>query len=346
MPLDNRKLKILNAIVESYILTGEPVASKRLAQMLDVSVSPATVRNDMAVLFDMGLLEQPHTSAGRVPSHLGYRVYVDRLMRRKPLSVEEKRQIDALFNVRDPDPDKLLEDSAAALADLTGCAAFTLTTTPRHVRVQRVEVVPVNATVVVLLIWATNGVVKTQVCRLDFTINRDIVEFFTKFANDRFSGKTLREISYEYVGAVSISLGEYAKVFTPLLVSIYELCLKIYEGQFFIAGTTNLLAYQEFYGVAHDLLTLISRREEIGGLVASQTMPVQLHIGKENSHFELVNAAVLVEKFKIGPDDCGAIGVVGPVRIDYASLLPHVDYFAQTLGKLLTDTLEQNESPD
>ncbi|MFQ9871851.1 MAG: heat-inducible transcription repressor HrcA, partial [Oscillospiraceae bacterium] len=99
MPLDNRKLKILNAIVESYILTGEPVASKRLAQMLDVSVSPATVRNDMAVLFDMGLLEQPHTSAGRVPSHLGYRVYVDRLMRRKPLSVEEKRQIDALFNV-------------------------------------------------------------------------------------------------------------------------------------------------------------------------------------------------------------------------------------------------------
>ena len=116
MKLDIRKLKVLTAIVETYIETGEPVGSKTVARKLDFQVSSATIRNDMAALFDMGLLEQPHTSAGRVPSHLGYRIYVDQLMHCQPLSEEEQREIDALFNVRDPDPDRLLEDAAEALS--------------------------------------------------------------------------------------------------------------------------------------------------------------------------------------------------------------------------------------
>ena len=131
MKLDPRKLQILTAIVETYIDTGEPVGSKTLSAKLGFQVSPATIRNDMAALFDMGLLEQPHTSAGRVPSHLGYRIYVDQLMHCKPLSEEEKSEIDALFNVRDPDPDKLLEDAAAALADYTNCATISTTITPK-----------------------------------------------------------------------------------------------------------------------------------------------------------------------------------------------------------------------
>lgn len=339
---NSRKLKVLEAIVESYISTGEPVSSKKLAQMLDFSVSSATIRNDMAALFDMGLLEQPHTSAGRIPSHLGYRVYVDRLMKEKPLMPQDKCRIDALFNVRNPDPDKLLKDSAAALANLTGCATLSWTTTPCHVRVKGVELIPMNRTVVVLMISATNGVVKTQVCRLDFMINYDIIDFFRKFANDRFVGKTLEEISSKYVRAVSVSLGEYAKVFTPLLASIYELCSNIYDGQFFVDGETNLLAYREFSDVAHDLLTLIKRRDQIDEIIMNQRTPTALYIGRENGRFELADASVLISKFNIGADNCGAVGVIGPVRIDYSTLISHVDYFAETLGKLLSDTLEQN----
>ena len=114
-----------------------------------------------------------------------------------------------------------------------------------------------------------------------------------KFANDRFSGKTLEEISSEYVGAVSISLGEYAKVFTPLLVSIYELCRNIYDGQFFVEGQTNLLAYREFSGVAHDLLTLIRRRDKMDEIILNQKTPIALYIGRENSRFELADASVV-----------------------------------------------------
>ena len=109
MELDRRKMKILSAIVSEYIRTGEPVGSKRVAQLLDTQVSPATCRHEMSLLFDLGLLEQPHTSAGRIPSHLGFRVYLDKLLTCTPLTDVEKDEIDALFNIHNPDPDRLLE---------------------------------------------------------------------------------------------------------------------------------------------------------------------------------------------------------------------------------------------
>lgn len=243
--------------------------------------------------------------------------------------------------MRDPDPDKLLEDSAETLAKITNCATITWTGTPQHVAVKRIELVPVNRTVAVLLISATNGVVKTQVCRLDFVINPEILDFFTKFANDRFAGKTLKEITSEYVGAVSVSLGGYAKVFTSLLLAIYELCKNIYDGQFFVGGLTNLLAYREFSDVAHDLLNMIRRRNEIDEIIMNQAKQTALYIGRENSRSELADASVLIAKFNIGADNCGAVGVIGPVRLNYSKLISHVDYFAETLGKLLSDTFEQ-----
>ena len=130
MELDNRKQKILKAIIEEYTRTGEPVGSKRIAGLLDISVSPATIRNEMASLFEQGYLEQPHTSAGRVPSHLGYRYYLDNLMLPSPISPMEMAAIEAMFNVGDPDPDKLLSDAAQALADYTHCAAISSASMP------------------------------------------------------------------------------------------------------------------------------------------------------------------------------------------------------------------------
>lgn len=136
MELDERKRRVLSIIADLYTKTGEPVGSKVVSLYLDSAYSPATIRNDMAALFDLGLLEQPHTSAGRVPSHLGYRVFVDELMQVKPVSGKLRDSIEAMFNIRDPDPDKLLQDAAKALSEITGCAAFTSTHTPDTVTVQ------------------------------------------------------------------------------------------------------------------------------------------------------------------------------------------------------------------
>lgn len=343
MELDARKLNILAAIVENYIRTGEPIGSKTLAQMLEFQVSPATIRNEMSALFDLGLLEQPHTSAGRIPSHLGYRVYINQLMHCKPLTEDERDEIDALFNVRDPDPDRLLEDAANALAQYTNCATISTTMTPSHVTVRRIEVVPIDRRTVVILVVATNGVVKNKVSRVDYTLNREILEFFNKFANDRFAGRSMEEITTMYLSSVAVALGEYSRVFTPLLAGIYELCKSINDGQYFASGETNLLSYKEFGSVAHDLLTTLSSRDKIADILPFSKEGVSISIGKENPRSELTDSSVIVATYKIGQDSCGAIGVVGPVRLDYEKLIPHLEYFANTLGRLLSDTLEREQ---
>ena len=341
MKLDIRKLKILTAIVETYIDTGEPVSSKILAQQLGFSVSSATIRNDMAALFEMGLLEQPHTSAGRVPSHLGYRVYVDQLMHCKPLSEEERREIDALFNVRDPDPDKLLEDAAQALADYTNCATVSTTITPKTVLVKRVEIVPAGTRTVVVLVIATNGVIKNKVCRVDFRVTGESVEFLNQFANGRLVGRSVNDISQWYINSISVTLGDYSQLFIPVLATIYELCREINDGQFYTSGGANLLNYKELADIARDLLSAMANREQLLGVIGSKSDAVFITIGKENNQSELTDTSVVVTKYRIGEQNSGAIGVIGPVRMDYAKLIPHLEYFSQTLGKLLAETFEQ-----
>ena len=224
LELDSRKQKILKAIIEEYTRTGEPVGSKRISALLDIVASPATIRNDMAILFEMGLLEQPHTSAGRVPSHMGYRYYIDHLMQPSPISPNEIAAMQAMFNVWDPDPDKLLADAAQALADYTHCAAISSTSTPPQVCVRRIELIPAGERTVIIMVIASNGAVKSKVCRVNFSVNQEICKFFTSFANARLAQRSLNEISSSYINSVAYSFGDYSEVFTTLLSAIYSLC--------------------------------------------------------------------------------------------------------------------------
>ena len=352
MELDARKLRILAKIVETYIATGEPVGSKLIAYLLGGEVSPATVRNDMAVLFDLGLLEQPHTSAGRIPSHLGIRVYIDQIMREQPLTTHEKQEIEALFNFRDPNPDKLLEDAAKALARYTGCAAISTTINRRSLLVRRIEIIPATQRTAVILLILSNGMIKNRVCRVDFTLTPKIVEFFQNFANGMLGGKSVNQISQSFIHSVSLSLDEYTEVFTPLLAAIYDLCREASEGPIYRSGTSNLLEYEELRRIANQLFRVINSREGVMELLGRGRDGVQdffdrdregvrVSIGKENQKMELADSSVIISRYPIGDDSEGAIGLIGPIRMDYAHLIPHLEYFSQMLGKLLSDTLEE-----
>lgn len=343
MKLSERKKAILTAIVETYIQTGEPVGSKALSQTLAIQASPATIRNDMAWLFEMGYLEQPHTSAGRIPSHLGLREYIDSLMTCKPLTDREQREIDSLFNVHNPDPDKLLEDAAEALSDYTHCATVTSSITPKTVRIRQVELIAAGLHTVVILIIASNGVIRNKVCRVDFEVTQPLVEFFNKFANARLAGVSIDAISSSYINSVSVTLGEYSRVFTPIMMAIFELCKEINDGQYYLSGGTKLLEYNELDGFARELLTMLERRDTLQALFSVEGTSFRVVIGKENNSMELSDSSLVMTPYRVGGQPAGAIGVIGPVRINYARIIPHLDYFAKTLGDLLTDTLEQHQ---
>lgn len=344
LELDERKLRILAAIVSQYIQSGEPVGSKTISAMNGIGVSPATVRNEMSALFDMGLLEQPHTSAGRVPSHLGYRVYIDRLMRCDPLTAREKDELDALFNVGDPDPDRLIMDATKRLSEYTGCAAVSATATAGSVFVSNVELIPADERTVVILVLASNGMIRNKICRVDFRVTRSICDFFQKFSNSSLRSRSLRDVTSSYVNAVAVSLGEYSRLFTPLLAAIYELCKEIYEGLYFYSGQYQLLGYGETRD-AYNLMTLLDSRERMMRLLSDSADEIRVMIGRENRSAELIQSSVIVARYRISEDSAGLIAVIGPVRLPYARLIPHLEYFAETLGKLLTETYSR-PNPD
>ena len=344
MELDNRKLRILSAIVETYIDTGEPVGSKLVASLLDGEGSPATIRNEMAVLFDQGLLEQPHTSAGRVPSHLGYRLYLDELMRKKPLTPKEKQEIEALFNLRNPDPDRLLEDAARTLAEHTGCAVISTALTKESAKVRKIELIPATSRTVVILLIASNGMVKNKVCRVDFLLTPKVVEFFQNFANGHLAGRSINEITKKYLGSVAFTLGEeYVDIFAPLLSAIYDLCRECSDGQIYRSGTSNLLEYEDLRQVANQLFRVINSREAVMELIGRDEDGIQVFVGQENPNSVFADSSVIVSRYRIGADNTGAMGLIGPIRMDYARLIPHLEYFSQTLGRLLEATLEEQK---
>ena len=177
--VDERKLKILSAIVEEYIVSGEPIGSKALLDKLEISVSPATVRNDMAVLEQMGFLEQPHTSAGRVPTFNGYRLYVDKLMMKNSITTEEKNMIDEMLDFNGLTEEGIVQKASLALAEITKCATITANSTPKFSVITKVEVVPTGKRLYVILLITSSGNIKNKACRLEFDLTNEQLDFFT-----------------------------------------------------------------------------------------------------------------------------------------------------------------------
>ncbi len=339
MELDPRKSRILTCVVESYIRTGEPIGSKMIAAMLEETVSSATVRNDLAYLSEQGYIEQPHTSAGRIPTHRGLRYYLDHLMIPQPLEQATRSEIDALFNYCDPDPDRVLEGAARMLAKETGCFAISTTISRESLFVKRIEIIPATAHTVVILLLCSNGMVKNKVCRVKFELTPNVVDFFQSFANGRLAGRSLNEITAQYINSMAFTLGEHTDIFAPLLAAIYELCREACEGALYRSGTGNLLQHPELRSVADRLYRLLDSREEMLRLIGSRQNDVFVSVGRENARSEMENSSMIVARYRIGEDSIGALGLVGPVRMDYARLIPHVEYFANLLSRMLSDTL-------
>lgn len=340
MKMSQRQKAILAAIVEVYSKTGEPVSSKLLSDYLNIKASSATIRAEMAWLFDMGYLEQPYTSAGRVPSHMGYREYIDNLMTCQPLTQEEKDEIDSLFNVRNPDPDKVLGDAAQALSEYTGTAAVTSSISPSTVRIKRIELIGAGSHTVVILLITTGGAIRNKVCRVSFLVTSELLEFFNKFVNSRLADRSINSISSSYISSVSVTLGEYSAVFNDILIGIYELCREISNGQYYVSGGTKLLDQDEAVKAARDLLDLLGKHEPLHALFDLDTPEFKIRIGKENSFVELSGSSLVATPYRVGGERAGSVGLIGPVRLDYAKIIPHLEYFAKTLGDLLSEAYE------
>lgn len=341
MELDARKLKILAAIVEQYIATGEPVGSKYLASRPDLNFSSATIRNEMALLAEMGLIEQPHTSAGRVPSQLGYRLYIDRLMNRRKVNPEEKRAIDAVFDTSETDVDKIIETAGMFLAEITRCASISTASTPDDAQIIKIELIPTSKRCVIVVMVTSSGVVKNRQCRTDFELSDEMLNVVENFCKEHLLGKRISEISLPFIQTLAIRLGEQAFMLAPLLYAIFELTVEISEGELYLEGQSNLFSYKELSDSAHSILRLLARREELRGMLSGFDSGVHVVIGREANLMPLSESSLIVRRYQIGDVKSGVIAVLGPTRIDYAKIIANIEYFSSRLGNLLSEIADE-----
>ncbi|MBR0112225.1 MAG: heat-inducible transcription repressor HrcA [Clostridia bacterium] len=339
--LSERKKQILANVVELYIKTGEPVGSKGLIDATGMSVSSATVRNEMNELDSMGYLEQPHTSAGRVPTQEGYRYYVDHLMKNREVDELTKRLIDAGVSSAVGDPEKLIAKSREILANLTKCATVSTAPVGEMTLIKKIEVVPVGAYSAMMVLLTSNGILKSRLCRSDTEINASVLEKFYGIAGAFIIGKPAAEITPVYIQTLAAAIeGDYFTLL-PLLAAVTELADSVGDSRLVLGGSSNLLSFKDYGEGAVALLEFLSRSEPLSDVINSSRGSLDVRIGSENKYKQLENSSVIVSKYSVNGDETGTISVIGPTRMDYETIIPSIRYMTDIVGRLITQALEE-----
>ena len=341
LELSERKQHILAVIVERYIATGEPVGSKVICTQMGNAVSSATIRNDMADLVELGLLAQPHTSAGRIPSQAGYRYYVDNLMADYELDADEQERIKIWLGSFSSEPDKLLEKAGSILAELTNCVAVSSSPADSDAIIRRIELVPLSNHTAMIVLLASSGILKSAVVRSDAEINMDIAEVFYNICQTYFVSRSVSDISIPFIQTLVASLGDKVFVMSPFLCAIADLCEAVKTTDLHLKGQNNILNHTELSEEAFGLMDFIHRGTPLENMLDSHKAPLNVAIGSENIYRELKNSTTIFSKYSVGNKDSGSIGIIGPTRLDYAHLIPTIKYLAGVIGNMLTETLDE-----
>lgn len=341
MELGKRKEMILAAIIEQYIKSGEPIGSKLIMQSLPISVSSATIRNEMSDLHELGLLEQPHTSAGRIPSQAGYRYYVDKLMNKDVLSEEERKMIKSELERSIGNPDKLLEKAGEMLAKITGCAAVATTPTDEGATIKHIELMPVGTRIAMVVMMTSSGIIKNGICRTETELTPEMVQNFYDIVNECFIGHPVSDVGTVMIQTLVASLGMNALSMSPLFVVLADIANQALQAEIRLEGEQNLLHHREFGNSIYDMMQFFDEKDKLERAISRDKSGLQVIIGRENMYRQLENSSMIISRYSIGGHDGGAIGIIGPTRLDYAKLIPSIEYLTDLLGQLLTDTFEE-----
>ena len=335
MELTERKKQILRAIVDSYIRTAEPVGSKTISQLPGMDFSPATIRNEMADLTSMGLLEQPHTSAGRVPSAAGYRLYVDELMQGYRLSMDETKTINQAMEVKMQEVDKMISQVGKLVSKMTDLPAYAVAARSSQRTVKRFDLILAEAGSFILVVMLSDNQVQNKLIRLPLDVSQEDLRLLSAVLNASLTELTADEITPELLAKVTRSAAGAASL-VPVIVDYTVELLKKTHSEVYMTGQAKLLGQPEYHDVekAQEVLTSLDE-DVISNLPATLSSgTTQILVGPENVAKELKDSSVVITKFDIGDGMQGMIGVVGPTRMDYAKITARLSYFAENLGRM------------
>ncbi|MDF2868929.1 MAG: heat-inducible transcription repressor HrcA [Anaerocolumna sp.] len=321
MELDDRKLKILQAIIRNYLETGEPVGSRTISKYTDLNLSSATIRNEMADLEELGYIIQPHTSAGRIPSDKGYRLYVDTLLEDKTHEVEEMKE---LILEKAGKLDQLLKQVARLLADNTNYT--TLVTKPqyRSKKVKFIQLTEVDATHVLAVILVEGNVVKNKIIEVTECLDKEIILKLNIVFNTFLQGLDLTEINMSLIQKMKEQAGNYSMLVSNILDAVAEAISEEEDVEIFTSGATNILKYPELNDVdkVMELIDTLEEKEQLSDMIINKLEApvsggIQVYIGSESPVKSMKDCSVVTATYQIEEGVFGKIGIIGPKRMDY-----------------------------
>ncbi len=339
MELSERKKKILSAVVDRYILTGEPVGSKVLCG--DLSVSSATVRNEMSELSELGYLEQPHTSAGRIPSQRGLRYYINNLMQSYDISDAERFAIESRFDSSAGEPEEIITHAAKLLSEITGCASVASTPYDSHAVIRRVELVPVSSRTALVVLLVSTGVIKSRICRCENEINITVAELFYSIAAAHFVGVSPNDLTTAKIQSLAASLGDKAFKMIPLLFTLYELAHDASKFNIITEGQSKLLNYKELESDVYNIFECLKLKSGLSQILRSGRGDISVSIGRESMNRALENTSIISSRYSVGGKIVGSMGIIGPLRLDYARIIPNIMFISETVGKVLSEAIDE-----
>ncbi len=346
MSLSDRKRKILKAIIDEYIENAEPVGSKIIAARSKLDVSSATIRNEMSELEALGYLEQPHISAGRVPSTAGYRLYVNELMQTPVLTVTEAEAINSALKSQMIELEKMLREFGSLVSRLTNYTTYTLTTRASSETVKKFDVFMIDGRTAVAVIATSSGLLKNKRIKLNTSPSDDEVVRVARILNTYFTNRTLDDITLSLIKRASNEAGALAPLVADIAGFAGEILDDTREGDVYLDGISSILRHPEYRDPekAQELLTYLTDKKGIlrhtQEHFSEEKSPGAIHfsIGTENSDEPLRDAGIVYGKYDLGKNLQGVIGIVGPTRMDYAKVAANLNYFITGFNKLLRDS--------
>lgn len=339
MALSDRKKQILQAIVEDYISTAEPVGSRSISKKSDLNLSAATIRNEMGDLEEMGLLIQPHTSAGRVPSTGGYRMYVDSLMEKYEMTASEIAEIKEVANQKTRELEKITRDVAAAFSGITGLPVIGMLPGAESGVVKNIKVVKIDSSKAMLIISDKSGIIKNKLLNLKSEISDDFANQLTTILNENLSGLTISEINLSNIMEIQSVIGKNFEILATVMEMVHEAVMEIDTKQIFVDGLSNIFHFPEYSSVdkVKELFEAVENRENLSRIImeAVPSAQTKVLIGDEIPVPEFKNNSVILSPYRVSENIIGVLGVLGPARMDYAKVISILEFFTQQLSEAL-----------
>ena len=335
--MESRRLEILRAIVDEYVATQEPVGSKVIADRHSLGISPATIRNEMALLEEQGLITHPHTSAGRIPTDLGYRVFVDKLATIKPLSSAERRAIESFLEGAH-DLDDVVMRTVRLLADVTKQVAVVQYPSLVKSHVRHLELVSLMPSRLMLILITDGGRVEQRVIEFGHDVEEFFIVGLRSQLNQAIVGARLLDVTDRLTGLVAVHVGHEQDDVNAIVSTLAEMALEKPEERVVLAGTANLARFREDFSTQiHPILEALEEQVVLLRLLGDVSENVQVRIGQEQSEQNLRQTSVISVGYGSEVTSLGALGVIGPTRMDYAASIAAVSAVARYVGRYMNE---------